>query len=112
VPPVPRGATNITLAVLDNGIYEVTGGQRTAAAAVHAPSRVDYAGLARAAGFQGVHRFQQLEEWQREAGDVLAMPGPRFVVLEVEPVGADYVLESPGPMAQRLARFQQALAGA
>jgi hypothetical protein len=31
--------------------------------------------------------------------------------LSVAPVGAAYHLESPGPMAERLARFQSALAG-
>jgi hypothetical protein len=42
---------------------------------------------------------------------VLALPGPRFIALSVEPVGDRYQLESPGPIAERLARFQQALSG-
>ena len=104
------GAKNLALFVLDNGIYEVTGGQRTAAATVpHA--KVDFAGLARAAGFASVWEFGDLTEWQRAAPEVLSQPGPRFLSLAVEPVGTDYQLVSPGPMAARLARFQQALAG-
>jgi thiamine pyrophosphate-dependent acetolactate synthase large subunit-like protein len=107
---VASGATNITLAVLDNGIYEVTGGQQTAAATVGSPSQVDFAALARAAGFLSVRQFDRLPDWQREAADALSLPGPRFILLAVEPVGADYFLESPGPMAERMARFRKALA--
>ncbi len=102
---VASGARNLTLIVLDNGIYEVTGGQQTVAAGV----RLDYAALARAAGFASVHSFADLDDWRRRAAEVLALPGPRFIVLATEPVGADYQLASPGPMAARLAAFQQAL---
>ena len=47
---VASGARNLTLVVLENGIYEVTGGQQTAAAGI----AVDFAGIARAAGFVSV----------------------------------------------------------
>ena len=50
---VASRATNLTLIVLDNGLYEVTGGQRTAAAAA---ARVDLAAIAQAAGFTSVAR--------------------------------------------------------
>ena len=102
---VASGAPNITVIVLDNGIYEVTGGQRTAA------RQVDFASVARAAGFQSVATFDTLDAWQSGHASALTAPGPRFVVLRVAPVGADYFLESPGPISERLARFQQALAG-
>jgi thiamine pyrophosphate-dependent acetolactate synthase large subunit-like protein len=106
---VASGAKNITLVVLENGVYEVTGGQRTAAASV--PGRaVDLAGLARAAGFASVQSFERLEDWQRQADDTLRQSGPRFIRLTVEPV-ADWHLESPGPLPERLARFKAALAG-
>src|SRR5437762_1032422 len=43
---------NLYLVIIDNGLYEVTGGQ------VHAGAgHVDYAGLARGAGIQRVYRF-------------------------------------------------------
>jgi thiamine pyrophosphate-dependent acetolactate synthase large subunit-like protein len=106
---VASRATNLTLIVFDNGIYEVTGGQQTAAATTE--QGVDFAGIARAAGFATVRSFESLGDWQREAASVLGLPGPRFVALAVEPVGASYQLESPGPIAERLARFQQALLG-
>lgn len=105
---VASRATNLTLVVFDNGIYEVTGGQQTAAATTEQVS-IDFAGMARAAGFGSVASFHRLADWQRDAASTLALPGPRFIALAVEPVGAGYQLESPGPIAERLAKFQAAL---
>lgn len=109
---VASRAENITVVVFDNGIYEVTGGQQTPAAKLKQPAKVDFAALARAAGFASVSEFDRLEVWQREAAGVLRQPGPRFIALTVEPVGAAYQLESPGPLAGRLATFKAALGGA
>jgi sulfopyruvate decarboxylase subunit beta len=106
---VASSARNITLLVLENGIYEVTGGQQTAAAAAR-HATIDFAAMARAAGFASVSHFDSLDNWQRQAAGALRQPGPRFIVLAVEPVGAGFQLESPGPIAARLAAFQQALA--
>jgi thiamine pyrophosphate-dependent acetolactate synthase large subunit-like protein len=107
---VASGARNITVIVLENGIYEVTGGQQTAAQAARRHAEVDFAGFACAAGFAVAERFDRLEDWQTHATGILQRPGPRFVSLSVEPVGAEYHLETPGPMAERLPRFQEALA--
>jgi sulfopyruvate decarboxylase subunit beta len=108
---VASGAQNMTMVVLDNGIYEVTGGQQTPAACAREHATVDFAGLARAGGFASVKSFDRLDEWQRQAAETLRLPGPRFIALTVEPVGANYHLESPGPIAERVARFRQALGG-
>ena len=107
---VASGARNITLIVLENGIYEVTGGQQTAALAARPYAEVDFSGFARAAGFAVAERFDRLEDWQNQAAEILRRPGPRFIVLSVEPVGAEYHLEAPGPMSERLPKFEQALA--
>lgn len=104
---VASGAKNYTLVVLDNGIYEVTGGQATAAAAIG----VDFAAMGRAAGFATVATFNELDEWHKQAPSLLSQPGPRLVILNVEPVGADYQLQSPGPLPERLDRFCRALEG-
>ena len=98
---------NLTLIVLDNGIYEVTGGQRTVAAT----ARADFAGFATAAGIQSVAHFDDLIDWQNGAAAVLKLPGPRFIALAVEPVGPDYSMQAPGPMGPRLKAFREALAG-
>jgi len=99
------GAQNLTVIVLENGIYEVTGGQRTVAA-----GQVDFMAVARAAGFESAWRFDDLDTWRDRVTSTLAAPGPRFIDLAVEPVGADYELMSPGPMNERLASFRSALA--
>ncbi|MEX2560289.1 MAG: thiamine pyrophosphate-dependent enzyme [Pirellulales bacterium] len=101
---VASGATNYTLVVLDNGIYEVTGGQATPG------GDTDFAAMARAAGFATVAAFDDLARWQSSAAGILVGPGPRFIALRVEPVGDDYQLPAPRPMSQRIAEFRQALA--
>ncbi len=98
---------NLTLILLDNGVYEVTGGQKTAG---HV-ARVDFAGFATAAGIESVATFDDLVDWQKAADAVLKMPGPRFVALAVEPVVTDYSLDVPGPIRPRIERLRSALAG-
>jgi thiamine pyrophosphate-dependent acetolactate synthase large subunit-like protein len=101
---VASGASNLTLILLENGVYEVTGGQQTAAPA----ARVDFAAIARAAGFPSVMRFTELDQWRANIAQALAQPGPRFIVLEVARV-TDYELTAPGPMADRIKKFRAAL---
>ena len=101
---VASRARNLTLIVLENGVYEVTGGQLTAGSA----AAVDFAGVARAAGFESVASFCDLAEWQSCAAATLALPGPRFILLKVARV-ADPELNAPGPMAERIATFLSAL---
>src|SRR6202023_745825 len=50
---------NVYLLIMDNGLYEVTGGQATAGA-----RRTDFAGMARAAGIQRVYEFDTLGGWR------------------------------------------------
>lgn len=102
---VASRATNYTLVVLENGLYEVTGGQRTAGSA----ASIDFAATARAAGFASVAAFDNLSTWREQAAAALSAAGPRFIALEVEPVGADYRLPTPTPMAERIAAFRAAL---
>jgi sulfopyruvate decarboxylase subunit beta len=76
------GARNLTVILLDNGLYEVTGGQRT-------PGRlasVDFGQLARAAGFPFVREFDELDRWRAEASLCWDSEGPRLFSLQVHPV--------------------------
>ena len=102
---VGSGASNISLIVLDNGIYEVTGGQKTVGAVVG----VDFGGLASACGFRSVTAFDELPRWQSGAAAALALPGPRFIALRTEPIGDNFQLDSPGPLTERLKSFRAAL---
>lgn len=102
---VGSGVTNLTVVLLDNGLYEVTGGQETPAAR----SAVDYAGLARAAGFPSTAEFRDLADWQSRAAGLLALPGPRFIRLVVSTAPQEYLTSSTPPLAEQLAGLQQAL---
>ena len=83
---VDSGATNLSIVLLDNGQYEVTGGQKTPGQG----GPTDYAGLAKASGFASVHQFAEPVDWHREATASLSGPGPRFVWLKVRPQPGDY----------------------
>lgn len=102
---VGSGVTNLTVVLLDNGLYEVTGGQETPAAR----SAVDYAGLARAAGFPSTAEFRDLADWQSRAAGLLAVPGPRFIRLVVSAAPPEYLAGSTPPLAEQLAGLRLAL---
>lgn len=102
---VGSGVTNLTIVLLDNGLYEVTGGQETPAARCV----VDYAGLARAAGFPSVAEFRDRAEWQSQAAGVLALPGPRFVRLAVSTAPPDFLTGGTPPLAEQLAELRHTL---
>ena len=101
---VGSGATNLTVVLLDNGLYEVTGGQATPAART-----VDYAGLARAAGFPSTAEFCDLADWQSQAADVLVMLGPRFIRLVVSTAPSEFLASSTPPLGEQLAGLRAAL---
>ena len=102
---IDSGAANLSIVLLDNGVYEVTGGQKTAAAR----AEVDFAGVARAIGYPHVGRFHCLDNWQREAGAFLARSGPRFVSLVVEPVQEGFAVAPPQPLQEQMRRLGEAL---
>lgn len=102
---IGSGVTNLTVVLLDNGLYEVTGGQATPAAQV----AVDYAGLARAAGFPSTAEFRDLTDWQSRAAEVLTLPGPRFIRLVVGTAPREFLTSSTPPLAEQLAEVQRSL---
>lgn len=103
---------NYVLIVLDNGVYEVTGRQPTAASSAGRAGRrkVDFSEFARAAGFPATFHFPTLAGWRDGVAEVLASEGPVFVTLDIEPVREGEVsVTAPGPMRERIARFREAL---
>lgn len=102
---VGSGATNLTIVLLDNGLYEVTGGQETPAARM----AIDYAGIARAAGFPTSLEFRDLSDWRARAADVLTLPGPRFIRLVVSVAPAEYLTGSTPPLPEQLAGLKTSL---
>ncbi|MCA9130833.1 MAG: hypothetical protein KDB22_27300 [Planctomycetales bacterium] len=88
---VASGSTNLTVVVLNNGLYEVTGGQTVATNVVG----VDYVGLAKATGFPAAFEFDRIESWRDEAQSVLKVSGPRLISLCVaRTVAADLATEA------------------
>jgi phosphonopyruvate decarboxylase len=73
---------NLIHFVCENGTYEANGGHP-----IPNRGRVDFAGFARAAGYRSVHAFADLQNFEQQAGAVLAEPGPVFVDLKVTPSG-------------------------
>jgi sulfopyruvate decarboxylase subunit beta len=99
------GAANLTIVVLENKLYEVTGGQKTPAT----DAAVDLPVLARAAGFPSVAGFNNLTEWHDRAASVLRLKGPRFVTLQVERTPREYLAGITPPIREQLARLTRNL---
>lgn len=100
------GARNYTLVNVENGVYEVTGCQRTPG-----EQALDFAGMAAAAGFAVSRRFDDLAAWKDAAPELLAAPGPRFVSLVTEPDFEDFRLPVPPGMPERTRAFRSLLTG-
>jgi thiamine pyrophosphate-dependent acetolactate synthase large subunit-like protein len=92
------------LLILDNGLYEVTGGQATAGA-----GRVDFAQVARGAGITRVYAFDTLAGWQQGAADALRGPGPVVIWLRVEARLGQKTPKAPRPMTDQVRRLREAL---
>ena len=92
------------LLILDNGLYEVTGGQPVAGA-----GRTDFAQLARGAGIARVNAFETLPDWQTAAPEVLHGPGPVVIWLKVEGRLGQKTPKAPRPMAEQIARLREGL---
>jgi thiamine pyrophosphate-dependent acetolactate synthase large subunit-like protein len=95
---------NVYLLIMDNGLYEVTGGQPTPGA-----GKTDFAGLARAAGITRVYAFDSLEGWSAGASEALTGPGPVVVWLKLEGRLGQKTPKAPHSMAEQIARLRQAL---
>ncbi|HXG08373.1 MAG TPA: thiamine pyrophosphate-dependent enzyme [Gemmataceae bacterium] len=95
---------DVYLLIMDNGMYEVTGGQPTAGA-----GQTDFAALARAAGIRRAYAFDTAEAWRQGAAEALAGPGPVVVWLKVEGKLGQKAPKPPRPMSEQIARLRQAL---
>lgn len=77
---VEAEARNLILFTVENRTFEITGNQAIAGA-----GRVDFAGLARAAGFDRAYAFDDPDRYARSLPGILREPGPVFVAVRVEP---------------------------
>ncbi len=97
---------NVYLLIVDNGLYEVTGGQPTAGA-----GHTDFAALARAAGIARVYSYDNAGAWRAGAPEALTGPGPVVVWLKVEGRLGQPSPKAPRPMAEQIQRLRGALSG-
>ena len=101
---------NFTLIVVDNGVYEVTGGQATVGdkSKRAGDDPVNFADLARAAGFTEVYEFDDAEAFRFEQ-ETLHEEGPVCIVLKTTHQTEDISARSPGPPAERIQSFSKSL---
>ena len=66
--------------LLDNECYATTGGQPVPNA-----KQINYAGMAKEAGYTAAYRFDDLEEFDLNVGNILGEKGPVFVAIKVVP---------------------------
>jgi thiamine pyrophosphate-dependent acetolactate synthase large subunit-like protein len=66
--------------ILDNEVYATTGGQPVPNA-----KQVDYAMIARGAGYPRAFNFSDLDAFSAQLPEILQAPGPVFVALKVWP---------------------------
>ncbi len=95
---------DVFLVIMDNGIYEVTGGQATAGT-----GHVDFAALARAAGISRVYAFETLGSWETGAAEALSGKGPAVLWLLVEARHGQKTPRPPRPMPEQIQRLRQGL---
>lgn len=96
---------NVFLIILDNALYEVTGGQPTAGA-----GHTDFATIARGAGIKRVYAFDSLDKWKAGAAEALSGPGPVVVWLRVEGRMGQKTPKAPRTMAEQVERLSRAFA--
>lgn len=96
---------NLVHFLFRNGVYEVSGSQP-----IPASDRIDFAGMARAAGYNSVHRVDDLEELRTSLPEMLASRGPVFVELSI--VAGGETLRGggkPNPIAEEAEHLRVAL---
>lgn len=81
--------TNLIHFVFENNIYRVSGGQPVPGA-----GKLNFASLARNAGYASVHEFEDLEGLENNIKTIINQAGPTFVCLKIPPVTE----KSPYPM--------------
>lgn len=95
---------NFILIVMQNSVYEVTGGQP-----IPGPSNLDFAGMARSAGIAKSYDFAELEPFVAALPEMMQATGPIFINLRI--AADDYSGPPPprNPLPERAQQLMQAL---
>jgi thiamine pyrophosphate-dependent acetolactate synthase large subunit-like protein len=95
---------DVFLVVIDNGVYEVTGGQPSPGG-----GRTDFAALARGAGISRVYTCDNRDEWSGVAAEALSAPGPVVIWLKVAARPGVRAPTAMRPMHEQIARLRRVL---
>ena len=92
---------SVCVVLLDNGLYEVTGGQPTVGA-----GRIDFAGLARSSGIGMVGQFEGIEEWEKQCEKYITHSTPSFAWCKIVGERGKKTPSAPEPMESQIARLR------
>lgn len=98
---VAQFSVPLRIVLVDNGLYEVTGGQ-----AVPNAGRIDYARIASGAGIPRVYTCENIQHWQDSAAEILSGRGPVFVWCRVQGEVGKSTPIPPRPMAEQIRRLR------
>lgn len=70
---------NLTIVILDNGAYQITGGQPT-----HTAAGIDLAAVAQGCGIESAARVDTLDAFESALDRMLGAPGPHVLVARVD----------------------------
>src|SRR5262245_44503482 len=94
----------LRILLIDNALYEVTGGQPVANA-----RRTDFAEIARGAGIGRVHACDSRKDWEAVAAKAMTGPDPVFVWLKVKGERGKSTPAPPRPMTEQMARLRETI---
>jgi thiamine pyrophosphate-dependent acetolactate synthase large subunit-like protein len=100
-----RPAPNLTLVIVENGTYEVTGNQPVPGAGT-----IDFAAIARGAGLKEVHAIETEAQFDQLLPLHFSGPGPAVMVWKIAR-GSEPVPRLPASVRDRGRRLRQALVG-
>ena len=81
---------NLTIVILDNGAYQITGGQPT-----HTSAGIDLSAVARGCGIESASRVTTLHDFETALDKILGAPGPHVLTAEVDRALSDPKLFQP-----------------
>lgn len=101
---IAQHPANLWVILLDNGQYEITGGQP-----VPGSRRTNFAKIAEGAGIRRVYSFEEAATWDRSAGEVFRGSGPVFVWLRIQPRPGQQTPKPPHSMPEQISRLRTEL---
>ncbi|HEU5321472.1 MAG TPA: thiamine pyrophosphate-dependent enzyme, partial [Methylomirabilota bacterium] len=97
---------NLVHVILDNGVHDSTGGQRTVS------TSVSFAGVASACSYRRAASCDDLPGFERALRDSLAAPGPHLIHVAIAPGSIPDLARPKTPPAEVARRFRAFLAAA